>query len=357
MKSPVSSILAVLGLALTVASVYAYHQDQRPQGNNSFRVHLEFFPGWSLWDDPRNELIISRDCIRPVGPTTQLAMIYNVVSGAKRSIDIPKDFSAAQSINVDAIAVGSEGSVLMACEVNLGDGPFTGDRLLLYDNHSALATNLLTDDYDVGAVARDKIGNTYVVGNHDDELSSEESYPLLVRYDSYGRITLETLPRSLFSNVDDPVGDGIGDIHSGATRITVNEKGIEVYLAPINEMIILNHRGEIQSRVNVASRLSEFAKTNGYNSLYVDGDEFSPSGDLWFAGRLTEAEGNPAAPRPFHNFVVRLTSEGELQVPNKVAGRLLADYLPPLIGFTQSNEPVAFSPQGSGYFLVQKRPY
>jgi hypothetical protein len=235
------------------------------------------------------------------------------------------------------------------------DGPFAGDRLLLYDNHSALTTNLLTADYDVGAVALDKLGNAYVVGNHDDELSSEESYPLLVIYDSYGHITLETLPRSLFSNVDDPVGDGIGDIHSGATRITVNEKAIGVYLAPVNEMIILNHRGEIQSRVNIASRLSEFAKANGYNSLYVNWDEFSPSGDLWFAGRLRDAEGNPAVPRPFRNFVVRLTSEGELQVPsNKVGEEPPGTYLPQLIGFTQSNEPVAFLHQGSGYFIVQK---
>src|ERR1700730_8489048 len=159
MRAPVSLIPAVLGLALTVASVHAYHQDQRPQGYNSFRVHLEFFPSWQLWDDPRNELIISGDYFRPVGPTTQLAMIYNVVSGAKRSIDIPKEFSAAQSINVDAIAVGPDGSILIACEVKFGDGPFAGDRLLLYDNRSALTTNLVTADYDVGAVAMDKLGN------------------------------------------------------------------------------------------------------------------------------------------------------------------------------------------------------
>jgi hypothetical protein len=238
MRSPVSLIPAVLGLALTVASVDAHRQNQTAQGNNSFRVYLEFFPDWSLWDDPRNELIISGGYFRTVGPSTQLALIYDVMSGEKRSIDIPKDFSAAQSINVDAIAVGPDGSVLIACDVKFGDGPFAGNRLLLYDNHSALTTNLLTADYDVGAVALDKLGNAYVVGDHDDELSSEESYPLLVKYDSYGHTTLEALPRSLFSNADDPVGDRFGDIHSGTTRLTVNEETIEVYLAPVNEMIM-----------------------------------------------------------------------------------------------------------------------
>jgi len=358
MRSPVSLIPAVLGLALTVASVYAYQQDQIPQGNDSFRVHLEFFPSWSLWDDSRNELITSPGSIRPVGPSARLAMIYDVVSGAKRSIGIPEDFSAAQVINVDAIAVGPDGSVLIACEVNFGDGLFAGDRLLLYDNHSTLTTNLVTPDYDVGAVALDKVGNAYVVGDHDDELSSGESYPLLVKYDSYGHTTLETLPRSLFSNVDDPVGDGFGDTHSGATRLTVNEKAIEVYLAPANELIILNHRGEIQSRVSVASRLSEFAKTNGYNSLHVDWDEFSPSGDLWLVGRLTDAEDNHAAPQSFRSFVLRLTSEGELQVSfNEIVEGAPYPFLPQLIGFTQSNEPVALLHQGSGYFIVRKGPY
>ena len=187
MRSSASLIPAVLCLALTVASVHAYHQDQKPQ-ENSFRVHLEFFPGWSLWDDPRNELIISGAYFRPAGPATRLAMLYDVLSGQKRSIDIPKDLSTAQSVKVDAIAVGPDGSVLMACDVKFGDGPFAGDRLLLYDNHSALTSNLLTADYDVGAVALDKLGNAYVVGDHDDELSSEESDPL-VEYDS-----MATLP-------------------------------------------------------------------------------------------------------------------------------------------------------------------
>lgn len=358
MRSRISLIPGVLGLALIATSVDAYHQDQRPQGNDSVGVHLEFFPSWSLWDDSRNELITSPDYVRPIGPPARLAMIYDLVSGTKRSIEIPKDFSAARFINVDAIAVGPEGSVLMACKVKFGDGPLSADRLLLYDDQSALTTNLPTADYDVGAVALDKLDNFYVVGDHDDELSSEESYPLLVKYDSYGHITLETLRRSLFSNVDDPVGEENGDIHSGTTRVTVNEKAIEVYLAPVHEMILLNHRGEIQSRVNVASRLSEFANVNGYNFFYVDADEFSPSGDLWFVGRLTDAEANPAAPSPFRNFVVRLTSEGELRVLfNKVEEGPPGPYLPPLIGFTQSNEPVALLHQGSGDFIVRRGPY
>lgn len=45
-------------------------------------------------------------------------------------------------------------------------------------------------------------------------------------------------------------------------------------------MVVLNQAGEIQKRVNVSSKLSEFAKTKGYKEFYVDEDEFSPSEDV-----------------------------------------------------------------------------
>ena len=86
----------------------------------------------------------------------------------------------------------------------------------------------------------DKQGNVYIVGTHDSERSSDESYPLLVKYDSRGKIRLKTLARSLFANIDDPIGDGIGHPRSGGTRVAVSEKAILVYLAPAGEMVVLN---------------------------------------------------------------------------------------------------------------------
>ena len=130
--------------------------------------------------------------------------IYNVASGEKRSIDVLKEFPNARYAYVKGLASGPEGSVLLVCEVNLDDRDYTGDRLLVYDNHSTLMMNLTTADYDVGAVAMDKQRNIYLVGTHDAESSSDESYPLLIKYDSQGHITLETLSRSLFANLDDP---------------------------------------------------------------------------------------------------------------------------------------------------------
>jgi hypothetical protein len=355
MRVLVSLVAFTLGLFFAVVPAYTHHQDQKPQAENRFRIRLETPAVWSRWDDPRNELITAAADIRPVGPATPLVSIYNAVSGEKRSISIPKEFSKARYVYVDAIAVGSEGSVLVACEVSLDDRAFVGERLLSFDGQSTLTANLVAADYDVGAVALDKHGNVYAVGTHNGELPSGESYSLVVRYDSYGHITLETLPRSLFSTVEDPIGDGVGGIKTGATRLAVDETAIEVYLAPVSEMIVMNQVGEIQTRVNVASRLAEFAKTKGYKSFFVEADEFSPSGDLWFVGRLVDAQDNQ---RPARNFVVRLTATGLFQVPYKSVGdEPRGHYLPQLIGFTQSDEPVGSSSEESGYLLVQKRPY
>jgi hypothetical protein len=344
-------------LSLMLSSVPADAQDQNPQAKNGFRVRLEPPGAWTLWDDSRSALVNSGNQARQGDRTTPFVNIYNVVSGEKHSIDVLKEFPNARYTDLTGLAGGPEGSVLVVCEMNLDGRAFTGDRLLVYDNHSTLTINLTTADYVVGAVAMDKHGNIYVVGTHDGESSSDESYPLLVKYDSQGHITLETLPRSLFADVDDPTGDGISDPHNGGTRVAVSENTIHVYLAPASEMVVLNQAGEIQKRVNVASKLSEFAQTKGYTAFYVDGDEFSPSGDLWFVGHLEEPSDSSSDLLPARNFVVRLTPEGRLQVPYAHVGEEPPGYyLPHLVGFTQSNEPVASVAERDS-ILVQKSPY
>jgi hypothetical protein len=349
---------AALSLSLGVVPTYAQQQDHNPQGRSGFSVRVEPY-SWSVWDETRDELIVSAGSSQQeaarIGP---LVNIYNVVSGEKRSIDILKDFPRARYVNVDALAAGPGGSVVLACEVNLDSRSFDGDRVLLYDKHSALRMNVIAADYEVSAVTMDEHGNIYLVGAHDGERSSDEYYPLLVKYSSTGRIALEALPRSLFADVDDPSGDGLGDPRHGATRVAVNKEGIHVYLAPASAMIALSQAGEIRTRVDVTSKLSEFARSKGYNNYYVEGDEFSPFGDLWLIGQLEELVDSASAALPARNFVVRLTPEGQLEVPYKHVGDEAAGYyLPKLIGFTQSNEPVILSFPTSGYLFVQKGPY
>jgi len=340
-----------------LSTVPAYAQDQSSRAEDGFRVRVEAPEGWTLWDDSRRELINSAYQPRQGDRTTPLVNVYNLASGEKRSIDILKEFPNARYLYVTGLASGPDGSVLAVCEVVSDNRSYTGDRLLVYDNHSTLAMKLTSDGYDVGAVAMDQHGDIYFVRKHDGERSSDESYPLLVKYDSQGKIALETLPRSLFEDVDDPVGDGLGNRRDGVTRVAVSEKVIHVYLAPAREMIALKQSGEIQTRVNVASALSEFAKTKGYKDLYVDGDEFSPSGELWFVGHLEEPSDNSSDLPPARNFIVRLTPDGQLQVPYPHVGdEPPGHYLPHLIGFTQLNVPVASVTERDS-ILLQESPY
>jgi hypothetical protein len=355
MRALVFFLCAALGLTLT--SVAAHAQNQNPPAKNAFRVHLDAPVGWSLWDDSRAELISSANEPRQGDRITPLVNIYKAVSGEKRSIDIPQEFPTARYTYVTGLAGGPDGSVLVVCEVAFDDRVFTGDHLLVYDNHSTPVMNLTAADYEVGAVTMDKQGSIYLLGTHDDESSSEESYPLLVKYDSQGHVKLEALSRSLFADIDDPVGDGLGQPRSGRTRVAVSDKAIHVYLAPAREMIVLSQSGEIRRRINVASMLSEFAKTKGYKDFSVDGDEFSPSGDLWFVGLLEELSDSTSVSPPARNFVVRVTPEGQLQVPYAHVGdEPPGYYLPHLIGFTQSNEPVG-SVTAPDSILVQRSPY
>jgi hypothetical protein len=350
---------AALSLSLGFVPAYARQQDHNPRGGSGFGVRVEAPNSWSLWDDTRDELIVSAGSSQQVADRiSPLVNIYSVLSGKKRSIDILKDFPRARYVNIDALAAGPGSSVMIACEVNLDSRSFGGDRVLLYDNHSALRMNLIAADYVVSAVTTDEHGNIYLVGAHDGERSSDESYPLLVKYSSAGRIALEALPRSLFADVDDPSGDGIGEPRHGATRVAVNKEAIHVYLAPASEMIALSQAGKIRTRMNVSSKLSEFARSKGYKNFYVAGDEFSPSGDLWLVGHLEELVDSASTSPPARNFVVRLTPEGQLEVPYKDVGdEPPGYYLPKLIGVTQSSEPVHLSFPTSGYLFVQKGPY
>src|SRR5580704_3737295 len=357
MRIFVSLFFAALNLTLVAFPSSAQEPGKNPQDKNDISVRVETPGTLYLWDDSRNELTIGDSNHRGDRPTP-LVNIYNVLSGEKRSLDIVKEFPDARYVYILGLASGPDGSVVVACEVDSNNGVFAGDRLLVCDGHSSLTANLVTSGYDVGATALDKKGNIYFAGLHDNENSSNESYPLLVKYDAYGHIAKEMLPHSLFASVEDPVGDALGGTHTGATRGAAGENAVRVYLAPASEMIVLNGDGKIQSRINVASKLSAFAKAKGYKTVYVNWDEFSPTGDLWLVGHLEEPSDSASPMLAARNFVVRLTPEGQLQVPCKGVGEEApGHYLPKLIGFTQSGEPVASAFGGSDFLLVQKRPY
>jgi hypothetical protein len=157
MRALVFFLPAALSLMFSTAA--AFTQDQHPHAKNGFRARVEVPVGWTLWDDSNSELIHSVYQPRQGDRTTPLVYIYNVVSGEKRPIDILREFPNARYVYVTGLASGPDRSVLAVCEVGADNRSDSGDRLLVYDNHSTLVMNLTAADYEVGGVAMDKHGD------------------------------------------------------------------------------------------------------------------------------------------------------------------------------------------------------
>ena len=333
-----------------------------PGDKANLRAPVDTLGLWKVWDDARTELVTFGSYQRREDSTGPLIRVYNPLSGERRSIDVFTDFPNASFIGVDGFAVGPNGSILLACEI----GGITSERILLYDKNSALIRNLSAAPYIVHAVAIDAESNIYVLEKDEYENSSDEARPLIVKYDSYGKITQEMLSRSLFSRFFDPTDARIGDsilspsFIGSNSLLTVNAKEIEVYLPAAGAIIALDQSGNIQRRVDAAEGLSEFTRTRGYKNLQVTSNYFSPTGDLWLEGVISGPLEASAASATWTRFVVRMTPEGQLDTVYEHTMHGLKDGIPlrRLIGFTQSNEPVAYSVGDKAQtVLIQKNPY
>jgi hypothetical protein len=340
-------LLGLLGFALTLSVAIAVAHPRRQlratrtdddifiqtDGPAESHAHMK-------WNGARNEFVSYGGYEHQQSSPLPLIDIYPV-SGQKRSVDVLANFPFARSVSIDSLTVGADGSVLVACSLNISR--HASERILLFDRRGALVKNLSAVLDKIGAVAMDGQGKMFALGRVGGERSSHDSHPLIVGYDQSGHLAEKMLPRELFADTDDPVGDALGDLLHGGSRMTITNEAVEVYLAPVGELIVLSRRGEIRTRVSVTILLSEFAEANGYKAVYVDQDEFSPSGGLWLVGHFEEPQRDSGASHPTSNFVVRLTKEGGLQTPYEHVGQESpGHYLPSLIGFTQSNEPVAF---------------
>jgi len=352
----------LLGIASLSCSALAFHHalaqnDPSPKGP-SFSIPRSVGLGWLFaWDESRNELITDSEEHPAKNRSVPVIAVYNVDSGVSRFIHISQQFPDAPSIYLDALASAPQGSVLLACQIVPGSRPYVGEHLLLYDDHSAPIRDFIAADYSVDAVTADASGNVFLLGTHDSERSTQESYSLIQQYDSYGHVVAEMLPRSLFPNEDSPTDDGHqrAGYSTGTPLLSVSHNGLRAYLPKIGDMFALGADGEIQARVNIVAKLSDFARSQGYTTFTVDSNAFSPSGDLWLIGRM-ERTPSHREDSAFHHFLVRITSEGNLDVPYEHVLTEEPTYLPQLIGFTSSGEPVVWgaAPGGS---IISKSPF
>jgi hypothetical protein len=355
------ALLLALSLTPCFTCVLASADKQQDSsGKTELRVPTDLIGIWQVWDDARSEFVSFGTYQRRKTSATPLVRIYNVLSGEKRSIDVFKDFPNASYVAVEAFAVARDGSIVLACEV----GGITPERILVYDKNLALVRNLSAERYGIGAVAMDEDQSIFILGTREYEYSSQEAYPLIVKYDSYGKVTQEMLPRSLFSRFFDPTQGRINDsvlypsfVGSNAL-LRVNGKEISVYLPAAGALIVLDYSGKIQRLAYAADALSEFTRSRGYKALQVNSNYLSPTGDLWLEGLISEPLDGPGRSTTYSQFLVRFTPQGQLQTVNERSSRDQRSALPfsRLIGFTVSNEPVMYFP-GDTTLLIQKKPF
>lgn len=355
--------MRILALLFSLLALASLAPAQEPSAQPSLPKDAFVIPsnapfGWlALWDDSRSELITASDEHRGKSQPAPVIQIYSASSGEARFFRLLQHFPRARWANLNDVALGPDGSLLLACALDSGQPTFLGERLLLFGSDGALLRDFTAFQYDVPALAMDQSGNIYTLGIHDDEVSREESYPLIVKYDTFGHIVGELLPRSLFPNEDDPTDDGYvqGGGSTGTALLWANQDKVRVYLPKVGEMLVLNQDGKIQTRVNVAAKLSEFGLSR--QAFEVDSNAFSPAGDLWLAGRVWKRTASDEGKVPPRDFLVRIKSDGQLDAPNEKVGAEPSRFLSSLIGFTSSNEPVFWRTGPGGNLVVRKSPY
>jgi hypothetical protein len=302
--------------------------------------------GFFSWNDAMNEVVVYRD--QHSGPEIPLDA-YDTTTGAKKTIDILKDFPQSSEVIISNVAVGADGTIVVVCRLKSSSGGPLKELILSYGPSLKLDKVWNVAPYEPAAVAVDEQGNVYSVGTRYDEKTAGQSYPILVVYDSAGRVKKEMLPRSIFSSTKDPVTD---DHKMGFVTIRVTDTRIFLYLPSANDALTLDKDGKILKQVAVQGAYQRLAQEKGYLDFFVRDDYFSPNGELW-SGMILR--GVPASSQKIDDYtsvIVKLTEDGQAEVQNTEVGHFSVQ----LVGVTPSNEPVTLhiDAPGTGVLTIEQ---
>ena len=214
-------VFCVLLASLFWATMISFSQSPNKSATGGVRIPLN---GFLRWDDAMNEVVVYRD----QHSRSEIPLeVYDVRTGAERTIDILQDFPQSSQVIVSNVAVGTDGTIVVACRSQTSNGGSLKELILSYGPSLTLDKIWDVAPYEPAAVAVDEQGNVYSVGTRYDEKTAGLSYPILVVYDSEGRVRKEMLPRSTFPSEVDPVRD---THQMGFVNIRVTDTGIFLYL-------------------------------------------------------------------------------------------------------------------------------
>jgi len=284
--------------------------------------------GFMKWDEVRNEAIVYRHQLSRSQAEAPVE-VFDLSTGAKRTLDILKDFPQASKAIVSDVAFGNGARIVVACRLKYPSSDRLKQLILTYEPSLTLEKIWDVAPYEPRQIAVDGGGNVYSLGIrtiYDD--GTHPQYGILVVYDSEGRVVREMLPRTMFPPEVDPAG---ASQELGTARIQLTDSRIFLYLPRVDCIIQLNKDGTILNRVGVREAFSRVAQEKGYSEFFVREDYFSSVGELW-AGLILAAPPE----RKVDSLVVQLERDGNATVRNEEENRFSLR----LAGVTFSNQPL-----------------
>jgi hypothetical protein len=320
-------VLCVLLASLLWASLVSFAQAPNKSMTGDVRIPLN---GFFRWDDAMNEVVVYRD----QHSRSEIPLeVYDIRTGAKRTIDILKDFPQSSQVYVSNIAVANDGGIVVVCRLQSSSAGSIKELILSYGPSLTLDKIWDVAPYEPAAVAIDEQGNVYSVGTRYDEKTAGQSYPLLVVYDSEGRVEKEMLSRSTFPSDVDPVRD---THQMGFVTMRVTNTRIFLYLPSVHDALALDKDGKILKQVDAYEVYRQLTREKGYMSFFVRDDYFSSVGELWSGLIIRAPSASSEKTAGYASVIVKLTEAGQAEVQNAEEDHFSMR----LAGVTPSNEPV-----------------
>lgn len=324
-------VLCLMLAGLLSASVISFAQAP----SESVQIPMN---GFLRWNDAMNELVLYRD----QRSRSEIPLeVYNMTTGAKRNVDILKDFPQSSQVIVSNVAVGSDGTIVVLCRLPSSGGASLKELILSYGPSLTLEKIWDVAPYEPAAIAVDEQGNVYSVGTRYDEQTAGQSYPILVVYDPEGHVKKEMLARSTFSSTEDPVRDSH---QMGFVAIRVTDTRIFLYLPSAHDVLALDKDGKILKQVDVYEVYQRLKHDKGYMNFFVREDYFSSLGELWSGLILSAPSASSEKPAGYTSVIVQLTEAGQAVVQNEEEDHFSVR----LAGVTPSNEPMELHIDASG---------
>jgi len=193
-------------------------------------------------------------------------------SGVKRGPDINifRDFHDVDHVLIDDVAAGPEGATVLTGILNFGK--HLRHVVLWYTSDGKLKTVIDTEPYYGAAVTVDDAGTIYLLANRIDIADGKAAYPLLLAYDSEGRLLSKGLSSSSLKRGYRSINDAAD--HSAAV-LAIVENHLAFYAPESRELITCTFAGSVMTRADVSGLLTKFGNDDNAVTVMVQSVSFS----------------------------------------------------------------------------------